>query len=265
MTAVAAGGGGAAEARSTSRTSNSRSSNSVEDMRTTRRFEPAHLPEVLARAARALQKPRTLDGMLSAIAETACTTIPGIDHAGLCVVDGDGTPETRGATHDVVRTLGDIQLAAGEGPAVSSLASDEVVEVHTVAHEQRWPRYIPLATEAGVRSQLAVRLHSSRRGSCSLVLCSTTSDAIHPEAPRTTALYAVHAAGALAAARREAQLRDGMASRTTIGIAIGLLMERYDLTEDRSFRFLVRKSQESNVKVRHVAEELVREAEGRAA
>ena len=48
-----------------------------------------------------------------------------------------------------------------------------------------------------------------------------------------------------------------LSSRKTIGQAIGIVMERYSINEDRAFQFLVRASRTSNVKVREVAAEIV--------
>ena len=46
-------------------------------------------------------------------------------------------------------------------------------------------------------------------------------------------------------------------SRTLIGQAVGMIMERYDLDADRAFGVLRRVSQNSNRKLRDVAHELV--------
>jgi signal transduction histidine kinase/CheY-like chemotaxis protein len=53
------------------------------------------------------------------------------------------------------------------------------------------------------------------------------------------------------------QLRHALASNRTIGTAIGIVMARYGLASDRAFHTLVRISQQSNRKLRDVAEEIV--------
>ena len=50
----------------------------------------------------------------------------------------------------------------------------------------------------------------------------------------------------------------GMISRTTIGQAEGILMERYDIGPEEAFSFLRRASQQGNQKLAQVAEDLVR-------
>ena len=44
-----------------------------------------------------------------------------------------------------------------------------------------------------------------------------------------------------------------------IGQAIGILMERYEMPQDRAFAFLVRSSSDANIKLRTIAQELVNE------
>lgn len=49
-------------------------------------------------------------------------------------------------------------------------------------------------------------------------------------------------------------------TRKVIGQAVGTVMERYQLDEDRALMYLAQVSQHSNVKLRDVAAELVQQA-----
>jgi hypothetical protein len=63
---------------------------------------------------------------------------------------------------------------------------------------------------------------------------------------------------ALAKAETEiATLTEALQSNRTIGIAIGILVERYDISPDVAFAYLRRISQDHNRKVRELAIELV--------
>jgi AmiR/NasT family two-component response regulator len=55
-----------------------------------------------------------------------------------------------------------------------------------------------------------------------------------------------------------AGMRAAMASRAVIEQAKGILMERKKFTEDQAFTALTRASQNTNIKLRDVADELVR-------
>ena len=64
----------------------------------------------------------------------------------------------------------------------------------------------------------------------------------------------------LDAARQEiANLKAGLESRHVIGLAQGLLMARFQITQEQAFHYLVRRSNESNVKLREVAAQTVEE------
>ncbi|HJV15143.1 MAG TPA: response regulator, partial [Propionibacteriaceae bacterium] len=54
------------------------------------------------------------------------------------------------------------------------------------------------------------------------------------------------------------QLRQALQSNRTTGTAVGIVMTRYDLDQERAFQVLVRTSQQCNRKLHDIAEELVR-------
>jgi AmiR/NasT family two-component response regulator len=54
----------------------------------------------------------------------------------------------------------------------------------------------------------------------------------------------------------ERQLKDALTRRTTIGVAIGMLMERYQMDQDQAFGYLSRMSSVQNRKVYALAVEL---------
>ena len=66
---------------------------------------------------------------------------------------------------------------------------------------------------------------------------------------------------ALAVALDRDGLHRGVAARRLIGIGIGMLVERYDLSVERAFGVLVRHSQHLNLKLRDVARHLVENGE----
>ena len=84
-----------------------------------------------------------------------------------------------------------------------------------------------------------------------------TGPGLTPEAIQLAELFAAHASIALGRKRYEHQLTEAVASRQVIGTAVGILMERYQITEERAFQFLVRTSRTSNHKVRLIAQEVV--------
>lgn len=52
-------------------------------------------------------------------------------------------------------------------------------------------------------------------------------------------------------------LQNALQSRHLIGIAQGMLMKQYDITQDQSFMVLRRSASHTNVKLREIAQETV--------
>jgi GAF domain-containing protein len=213
----------------------------------------------LLAAARSISSKDTLEETLSAIAQTARVAVPDIDHVGISTVDRRGRILTRAATDPVVHELDDLQYGLGEGPCVDVLRDRHVVAAPRIRHEQRWPRYVPEAVRrTGLKSQLAVRLSLEGEGTLGgLNLYSTTSEDLDPEAVGVAELFAAQAAIALGRVMSIATLNEALQSRKVIGQAVGILMERYRMSEARAFQFLARASQTSDLKIQDLAQELV--------
>jgi GAF domain-containing protein len=219
----------------------------------------------IAAAARTMNHFQSLDRTLQAIAQSAKDSIPGFDLVGISTVDRHGTVETRAATGHLVYEFDKLQYGLGEGPCVAVLGQAHVVVVPRIRHEQRWPAYIPEALRLGLRSQLAVKLSLDDQGTLGgLNMYSTVSDDVDPDAASIAELFAVHAAIALGSARELENLNEALQSRKVIGQALGILMCRYELDEDRAFAFLVRASNAGNIKLRRIAQELVDEQSRKA-
>jgi ANTAR domain len=70
-------------------------------------------------------------------------------------------------------------------------------------------------------------------------------------------LFAQHVGTALAAVTERVTLEQAIAARHRIGQAQGILMARLDLTAEESFEFLRRTSQQHNVKLRDLADQII--------
>jgi hypothetical protein len=74
-------------------------------------------------------------------------------------------------------------------------------------------------------------------------------------------IYGVHASIAMQAARTVSGLQTALGSRHQIGVAQGMLMERYGLSIDRAFETLARVASTTNTKLRDVAAHVVAEGD----
>ncbi len=220
----------------------------------------------IADAARTMNQHQTLDEALQTIVDVARDSVPGFDHVGISSLHRDGTVETMAYSGDLVPQLDDMQYSISEGPCVDTLHGNRVVSASHIRHDQRWPRYVPQAVGLGLRSQLAVQLYLSDEGTLGGInFYSTISDEVTAEAEVLADLFASHAAIALGHAQQREHFNAALRSRKVIGQAIGIVSERYDIDEHRSFAFLVRASSHGHVKLHDVAQELVdeRNAAGR--
>lgn len=219
--------------------------------------ELSTIARALSAAAQSIDATATIEETLDAIVREARRSVPGFDHIGVSISHRDGTIETRAATDQLVWDLDRLQYEVGEGPCLDSIHTAPVLVVEHAATEKRWPAFMPRAVERGLRSQLAVRLFRDHETLGGLNLYSTSSDTVDPDAVAIAELFATHAAIALGRVRHEHDLNQALASRKVIGQAIGIIMERYGINEDRAFHFLVRASSTSNAKLRMIAEEVV--------
>ena len=220
----------------------------------------------MARAARAIHSPLSLDKTLCTIADTALLSLPGFDVVGISTVDKHGEVHTRAATRALVWELDRLQYDLREGPCMDFLRDADVVTAPELRHDQRWPRYVPCAVRLGVKSQLAAKLYLDDEGTLGgLNPYSTTCAEFPSDTEHMAELFAAHAAIALGSARQLEGLNEALRTRSVIGQAMGILMHRYTLEADGALGLLIRTSSHTNVKMRLVAEQLVSAANARAA
>jgi AmiR/NasT family two-component response regulator len=74
-------------------------------------------------------------------------------------------------------------------------------------------------------------------------------------------LFAHQSAMSIQYAHEIHNLNQALRTRRLIGQAVGIVMERYKLTDQRAFAFLTRLSQHGNVKLQRVAQEIVASTE----
>lgn len=207
-----------------------------------------HVADALCRAATEVMQAQTPHDALEAIVRTAVRTVPGVDRASISVHNRGGGFVTTAATDDLAREAD----RARYGHDTSGTS-------HTDRLPEPWPA---LRThDACVGAATTVLLTTSRRTATALNLYSLEVDELDREARHIAHLFAAHARIGLRTARTAQDLRQALASRKEIGTAIGIVMERYEMGEDRAFDYLVRVSRNSNVKLREVAGSIVEATE----
>jgi AmiR/NasT family two-component response regulator len=114
-----------------------------------------------------------------------------------------------------------------------------------------------VAREIGVVSVVSYRLYTTEESIGAMNLYSRSHAAFDSDDIYNGLALATHVAVALATAQNVANLQTAITTRTVIGRAEGILMERFGISPAQAFAILRRVSQDRNVKLNRVAEELV--------
>jgi hypothetical protein len=209
--------------------------------------------------------PGDLDHTLERITAAAVEVLPGVHYASITVKHDDGRLETAAPTDDFLLGLDIAQYDLQEGPCYDAAVDELYVSAPHLTADERFPRYAALAVKAGVRAQAGIRLFDTPRPSARGALNLYSRDVgSFTDIGVMGLLFAHQSAVALDYAREIDNLQEAVKTRQAVGRAVGIVMERYGMSEERAFAFLARVSQTRNVKLRYVAAELVAEAESRA-
>jgi GAF domain-containing protein len=216
------------------------------------------IADVFARLAVELHRESGVEETIDAVLQFALLAV-GCTHAGVVLARRAGRLEPAASTAPVVGQIDQLQLDYGEGPALTSVAdrNDVGLLVKDLALDERWPVWGPEAAALGLRSALALRLHTGGPTLGVLELFHPVPDAFGADEDAVAHILARHASVAVATARQEASLWQAVDARKLIGQAQGILMERFDLDADQAFAVLRRYSQDYNVKLRDVADGLI--------
>ncbi|SNT29942.1 GAF domain-containing protein [Rhodococcoides kyotonense] len=218
---------------------------------------PAGVSALLAEFARTLRdSSRSTPATLEEILRSSIRLVEGADSGCITTLD-KGVRTVVAATDELAEELCRRQYESGEGPIATEVRHFQVVVADDLGVESRWPSFAAGAVDQGIRSLVAFQLYSNGDDVGALVLYSNRANAFGPDAIAAGEALAAHAAVALLGARDNEQFRIGLASRDIIGQAKGMVMERYKIDATQAFELLAKLSQQQNLPLRRVAQELV--------
>lgn len=164
-------------------------------------------------------------------------------------------------------TMDEIQAGFDEGPCLEAQRTNTVIRVSDVRFEKRWPDYMTAVRDSGLRSILAIPLTVEEPVRAAMNLYSEEVAAFDADDVVSARRHAGLISEALSIALRIARHSDvaddrraAMESRTTIDIAVGMIMGQNGCAQEVAFGILQRASSQRNVKLRVLAEELVSSA-----
>jgi GAF domain-containing protein len=217
---------------------------------------PDGLGTSLAEMALSIHEEATVAETVERVLDFARSAVD-CSHAGVVFVHAKQRIETVASTDPLVARLHAREMDLGEGPDLSILGDRTTVLVDDTHQEGRWPAWASAAAEAGLRSMMGVRLYTSKRTIGSLNLYDSRPRHFSASDLQVAHVLARHAAVAMWRVQESDHLWQAIDARKLIGQAQGILMERYDLDDERAFEVLRRYSQNSNVKLRDVAQMVV--------
>lgn len=195
---------------------------------------------------------------LQRIVELATEVVPGCEWAGISLRTDTSVAEPVASTGPIVHRADQLQDTLHEGPCRDSAVDNQVHIITDTRADQRWPRWSARVAELGIRSVLSVQLESPEGDLLgALNLYARDTDRFSRNDLDEAMVFAAHAGGAIGISREVSGLREALRSRHLIGVAQGMLIQRYDLTLEQAFAVLARHSQESNTKLRDVAAQIV--------
>ncbi|PRY14545.1 GAF and ANTAR domain-containing protein [Kineococcus rhizosphaerae] len=216
------------------------------------------LAAALAGLARELQTEAAPRDVVQQAVASAAALIGGVEHASISLVRRRRQVWSAAVTDETALAFDRLQEEVGEGPCLDAMFADAVVRTDDLRDDPRWPVLAVESADLGVRSMLCFQLFVHENTLGGLNLLSSRPAAFDGESELVGSMVAAHAAVALAAAQKFDDLTTALSHRDVIGQAKGILMERFKLDADQAFALLARISQDRNVKLHHLAEQLTR-------
>jgi GAF domain-containing protein len=212
--------------------------------------------------------------LLRDVAEFAAQAIPGVDGAGVALIDPQyGISSVRtAATELLVHEIDTVQYdELNEGPCITCMQSRRPTVSGSLGSDSRWPHFGGRVARMRVHSALALPLIVGEEVIGSINAYAKSRDAFAEHAVLLGSQFArpaavsVYNAQLLAnASERTLRLQRALDSRSVIDQAIGIIRSRSGGSADEAFERLTHMSQTENIKLYAVAEQLVEEAARRA-
>ena len=194
------------------------------------------------------------------------SSVPGAHEVSVTFVE-NRRPKSLAATGRLALDLDERQYERGYGPCLASIDGSQPVRVNSTAQDPRWPEWAGDARRNGAGSVLSIPVPVQREVSAALNLYSTEEHAFDDTSRELAQIFAACAGVALdnmhmyeEQGRVAEQLQTAMQSRSVIEQAKGILMGARRCGAEEAFDVLVKLSQDTNRKLRDVAQALVDEA-----
>ena len=206
---------------------------------------------------------RVVDAALRLITAVAASTVENADGVSV-TLERHGRLLTVAASDDAVKEMDRHQYDTGEGPCLSAKAEGRWFYIESLAEEDRWPEFVPLALEQGIHSILSSPLMTKDRPQGALNIYSSQEHAFSTRDQELAALFSAQASESLTTAGPDEtdeevsqRFATALTTRRIIHQAQGVLMGRDGLSADVAAGALHRGARAADVTVLEYATELV--------
>lgn len=175
---------------------------------------------------------------------------------------------TLAASDDIARDADEFQNRFHEGPCLEAAMTQSSVYCPDTTTDPRWPAYMRRLDKGRVRSIVGVSFALEDSGRAALNLYSPRRDAFDAATIKAAEALAEAASSSLRFAVRAAMAEDeqhdleaALASRQIINTAVGIIMFQNTCSQTDALAILQRASSSRNMKLRLVAEGVVKSAD----
>lgn len=180
------------------------------------------------------------------------------DYGGITLLQPEGRLETVAPSDPLVELLDRLQYELNEGCCLDSTWTAESIVCESLGTDPRWPSWGAKTAELGVASVLAVALSTrSRHRVGTLSLYFSRPRTFSNDDLAFSRVLGRHAALALSTAMSRDDIDVTLDPRKRIGIAEGMLVERFKIKPDHAYLMLQRYAQDHDEKLHDVVDRLI--------
>jgi len=219
--------------------------------------------EAFETLAAMIYQAETFEEVYTTIVNLAVTVVDGCDHASIMLRAKDGTFSTVASTDETARQVDHLERLHQQGPCADAIVEDtpqfedDLTEPHP-----HWPVFArEVVRLTPVRAAAGFRIVSGEKKIGALNLFSDEVRGMAPKSGDQAIILSAFTSVAVTTLHRREEARTlaaGLTSNREIGKAVGLLMAFHKVSDTQAFDMLRKTSQDLNIKLVDVADEVVR-------
>jgi len=219
--------------------------------------ERADTAEVPGSQVQELFSQAKLRDTLAVVVRMAPRVLPS-DGVGVLLADEHGAMTPAAGSDRLAARADALQVSTHQGPGFQGVCRQQPVIASDLRTDSRWRFWAPQAAELGFRSLLTLALADGDTTGA-LTFYSRRASAFSAGDLAAGQMFAAQASVAIAVSREREQLLQALASRTDVGRAEGILMERYGVSAPQARTVLQRYATHADISLTEVAEGVVRD------